>query len=542
MSEHFYLFSSFKDNPKFLFDGYCFVDNDFIHGQEGAKEYLRKKNKKITGGEDGCYVAIYSHEESFYFYNDFGGYKKILYYYDPINKSWAVSNSINILVNHLRENGIRITLNLPQLYFYAKTKGASTQQLISFNTIANNIYLLPTQTTLIVGKKGINIIKDNETIDIKLSYEEMLSKYVTIWRTRFETIFSSQEITVRQALTGGIDSRAVFSISNLARKKLGNLEKAQHSFSCTSIRGDKTDQLIAKKISNHYGYNLNSNIIRNNTDFLSGEDTYNRWKDLNVGLYFPIYFDARKINPFFINVSGGGGEKFRPFYSLNKKIKNFEDFIDYNINQLSNDNYKNHIKSDMLNSMNHLTSNSNTNPLYLHYSEFRSRLHSGLFPQISVDISPLNSKLLFDIAKSYNGKVTNTQILYDLIGLNEKLLKFSFDKVEKAPSIEQLSNLTMFSENSKYANKGDLFMGLENSSNKKCNEKISTYDYSHIRFLEKDMEKAFRNKEVNSIWEKSYIKGIEKSFDAFLKNKKFAHAVDGVPISCFIASNLFNIN
>ncbi|WP_156915609.1 MULTISPECIES: hypothetical protein [unclassified Psychrobacter] len=538
MSDSYYLFSSFKENPEFLFDGYCFVGSDFIFGNLGAKNYISENNTKIEGGEDGCYIVAHRQKEKFTFGSDYGGYKKVLYYYDPLNRVWAVSNSLRILVKHLRDFGVNITLNLSQLYFHALTKGVAAQQPVSFSTIANGIFLLPTNTTLVIDSFGLEIRNNNNNKyeNQKLSYNYMLSRYVAIWTARFETIFSDSSLVINQALTGGIDSRAVFSITSLARKKIVSSKKARHSFKCGKIRGDSADLDVAGKITEHYGYNLNENILKGEIRYLNGEETYSRWKNLSLGLYFPTYFDSRKTNPFHINISGGGGEKYRPYYRQSRD-DTFEKFIERNLSQMESISSQIEMEGAMLNSMRYLDANNQKDPLQLHYSEFRNRLHSGFFSQFIVDISPLNSHLLSDIADSFSDKISSSQLLYDLINLEPEVLNFDFDKKEKAPKVHHISDLTLLDGFGESIQKGKLYLDSNNLEER--NTDISSKSNAYTYYLEKDVEKAISTKEVNHIWDKDFINNVESKVRRLSDGERLTHAMEGISISSLIASSMF---
>lgn len=535
MSNSYYLLSSFRENPDFLFDGYCFVDSDFIFGEGGYKKYIAEKGSRIIGGEDGCYVVAYRDNDEYLISNDYGGYKKILYYYDPIGKVWAVSNSLNILVKHLREFGINIVPNLSLLKFHSSAKGVASQQPVSFDTIARGIYLLPTCTTLKIINQKIQI-ENNIRFEKNLNYSEVFSRFISIWIARFQTIFSEDSVFIRQALTGGVDSRAVFSLTSLARKELKNQELATHSFNCGKIRGDSKDLEVATEISDHYGYALNSDTLKVRPSYLNGMQTYERWKNLSLGVYFPIYFDARSIDPMLINISGGGGEKYRPYYRINAE-DNFEKFSMRNASQIKDYSSQFEVNTNILNSMKYLTSKSNQDPLQIHYAEFRNRLHSGFFPQFIVDISPLNSYLLAEIANDFPKKINSSQLLYDLINLEGEALSFDFDKDNKKPTQLHISELTSFNKSHTLISKGKCY--FEDGLIKDNRVLSNSYDNSHLMYLEKDLNNAFSNDAIKSIWSKDFLNEVENRAEELFESKKLPHAIEGIPISCFIASSIF---
>ncbi len=535
MSDSTFLLSSFHDNPEFLFDGYCFVDNDYIFGEGGAKRYISETGNKIEGGEDGCYVVAYSRKDEYTISCDYAGYKKILYYYDPLLKAWAVSNSLSILIDHLKKNGVLVTPNLSQLYFHAQVKDMFGQQLSSFSTIANNIMLLPTCCNLIISRKGMRI-ENIETLDEAkgMSYQDILSKFISVWSARFENIFSNKDITIRQALTGGLDSRAMFSLTNLARKKV---DLAKHSFVCIKIKGDSSDLEVAEKITNYYGYSLNDNVLNQGRYFLNGEDTYKKWKNLSLGLYFPMYFDAKCINPLYINVNGGGGGRHKPVYQVGNEL-DFKSFTTIKVSKIDCLASQLDVRNQVVNSMNYLMNrNKEINPFSLSFIEFRSRMHAGLFPQSIVDLSPLNSYLLDPIAKRFQNKIADGQLLYDLINLDKDALNFDFDESSKEPTRKNLDSLTSFNESFEKRKKGQMYIDNDYLNNQaKYSE---SYDNSHIDFLRKDLDKALSNSFVKSIWQKSFIERVRLSADSFYKSGRIPHATAGIEMSCLLASSMF---
>ncbi|MGP9773041.1 hypothetical protein ACT3TN_03875 [Psychrobacter sp. AOP1-A1-57] len=537
MHQSFYLFSSFMNNPDFYFDGYCFVNSDYIFGEGGARKYIFEKNERILGGEDGCYFVSYLDKGRYVFSNDYAGYKKILYYYNPILKVWAVSNSLYALVSHLREEGINITPNLSQLYFHSKNKKSFAQQLTSFNTIANGIYALPTNTNLVIDRYGMRINSNAKKMtSVQSDYKSVLANFVSIWVSRFATIFSQSDIYIRQALTGGLDSRAVFSLTALAKKYLGGSQTAQHSFICNKTRGDNRDIDVAEEICNYYGYPLNSKVSQLEYRYIGSKDTYDRWKHLSLGIYFPMYFDARSIDPLNINISGGGGEKYRPFYRTTDEER-FEDFCSQQVSRVDRLVDQMEVKSNILNSMSTLRKGKN-DPFQIHYTEFRNRFHSGLFPQHIVDISPLNSYLLATVASDFQDSVKGSQLLYDLINLEKNALEFRFDDLKKAPTNEHIGNLTILDDFDINIEKGNMYLDKKSLiSISKSNE---TYTNSHLTYLENDLYEAYNDKFIQSIWSKQFLKNVDKDVEKILANNKLAHASEGLNISCFLASSIFS--
>ena len=546
-----YLFSSFIDNPEFFFQGYCFVDADYIFGLEGAEKYHRITGKRIGSGEDGCYITANKEYENYIFGSDHSGFKKIFYYKNPITKNWVVSNSINLMVEHLSEHGIRVSPNYEQLVFMA-AKGSFAQQLVSFNTIAAEIMLLPINTSLKIGKECLEINRNASEISLEKSYEELLYNFVEIWVSRFKTLLSNDKLFISQSITGGVDSRAVFALSHLARQEVKVY--ADYKLICTLTRGDPIDIDIAQKICSHYDYELNNkdNHTVNKKVKLTNLQKYEVWKDTSLGIYRPIYFPNKGINAFNITIGGGGGENHRPFYGKNIKasaddrfdlfIDRFCQNIDYNyLNNCEKDNLNNLLKQDMDMTIEHLSQqpeNQHLDKLVIHYRHFRNRLHAGLFPQYRSAITPLSSKLLDCIANEENiDKLENSQILYDLINLVEGLLDFSFDRQDKEPTANNLKDLVKIKKDMKYVEGKSYIGNVDNTSFPQEKEQGGS---NPLFYLNKDFEAACESSFVKSVWSEEFIESAQEIMTKALLAGRLTHATDGMEISTIISTAMIN--
>ncbi|MBE0444164.1 hypothetical protein [Psychrobacter sp. FME5] len=534
-----YLLSSFKNNPERLFQGYCFAKEDFIFGQSGADKYFEHTGKQISYGEDGCYVLAKKVEKGFLIGSDFSGFKKILYFYDKASSVWAVSNSLSLLINHLKEHSINVTPNVA-LLMMSTERLSFTQQPITFDTIANEIKILPVNTLLTIGGSCLKIEKINDIGSDTIDYRQILINFVNIWISRFSTLLSNDELFIRQGLTGGLDSRAVFSLSNLAYHQIDTKNTAEYRLACHVIKGCDKDIKVAEKITKYFGYKLNAKTRYSDTIYhLDAEEKYLTWKNLCLGVYQPIYFPSTKVDYRKISIGGGGGENHRTFYGNNPKTTTYNDSIRYLCSKLDNPEQMVDLAINLFETLSVMQDvdhcGDDIDALLLHYRHFRNRFHTGLFPQYQISFTPLSSRYLANIATKKNfEKVKSSQVLYDIINITDKLIDFPYDKVAKNPSSNTLSQLTKLREELSITT-GTIY--AENNSNEKVTS--SKPIEKTLEYLKKDFDKACKSKLVQKLWSNSFINKASQDLDEAISRGRFNHASEGSSISLIIAAALF---
>lgn len=414
------------------------------------------------------------------------------------------------------------------------------QQPITFNTIANEIKILPINTSLSIGENTLKIDKIDKIETQNTNYHDMLLSFVNIWLSRFLTLLSCKDIHIQQGLTGGIDSRALFSLSNYAYHNVEKKNSADYRLVSSLTRGDDTDMRIAQMITNHYGYELNDKSSTSyNSESLTNEEKYLGWKNICIGLYHPIYFPTTEIDFRRVTIGGQGGENHRIFYAKNSKIKVYNDFIKNLCHKVKDSDLKIDLAIDLYETLIQMQETDmcgdEIDPLILHYRHFRSRFHSGLFPQYRVSFTPLSSRYLNSIAIKENAnKMQSSQILYDLINITDGLLDFPFDKSNKAPKDSNLDKLTTVSPNLKIES-GTVYSGVKvYKEDKSLGSKKPLFKY-----LKEDFDKACNTEIVKKVWSKDLISEASETLDEAIRNKRFSHATEGVSISAIIATGLF---
>ena len=267
-----------------------------------------------------------------------------------------------------------------------------------------------------------------------------------IWGSRYLTILSNENIALHQDLTGGLDSRSIFSF---IVKDMGLIADSLKTgrLKINSEPAKTKDFEIAQRLLNLFDIDVNSRINKKYmVDKVSSEEAYATWKYFNVGRYSPIIFPIYNFNPSVIELGGEGGEDNRNFYGK-QPDGSFEEFHTY-INK-----YKHYFSTEeryaqwlgqVKESLSVLKEDSELDPSILHYKEFRSNAHTSKNPKSRFKFGVLGSKYFDSISQLSSVEKTKTgQVLYDLIYSNcNRLLYIPFDEEKKGMSDENISKLT----------------------------------------------------------------------------------------------------
>lgn len=536
-----YILSSFKKNPEFFFQGYCFDKENFIFGQEGADKYYEATGRKVALGEDGCYVCAKKTKDGYEIGSDYSGFKKILYFKDEKSGNWAVSNSLILLIKHLAEYSIKVTPNI-QSIMMMHVGITVFQQPVTFNTIANEIKILPINSILSIGRNSLEIKKVDDATFLETDYHKIMINFVKIWSSRIATLLSYKDFFVQQGLTGGLDSRSVFSLSHIARQ--GEEVNSDYRLISNLTGGDDIDIKVAQKIANHYNYKLNdkSPSLSYEPKNLSTQARYSIWKDTSLGLYHPIYFPGFEIDYRKISIGGHGGENYRIFYAKNPKIYDYDSFIESLSKSLKDPKLKIELANELRETLSKIreadTYGNEMDPLILHYKHFRNRFHSGLFPQYRVTFNPLSSRYLANIVSKKNfQKIESSQILYDLISLTDQLIDIPYDDSKKYPSKKNINELIKINVNLSPI-LGVVYAGVPHK-----NKDNSLQTKRHpIEYLREDFDKACQSQLVKNIWSASFIKKAANNLSEAEKFKKFKNAKDSISVSTIIATGIFEVS
>ena len=442
-------FISSESNLKEIrfFDGYAFSNVDLIVGNKGFSDFC-KDGKQLNGYEDGNYVLFEQLSDTLYkLSRDYHGYYPLFYY--KSEDYWCISNSIIYIAECLKSKDIAFSYDESNIEIW-KSELALALQLSSHNTFIREIKVLPVNRDIIIFKStdenkiALNKRGKNELIED--NYDDALRECLKIWGSRYLTILSNENIALHQDLTGGLDSRSIFSF---IVKDMGLIADSLKTgrLKINSEPAKTKDFEIAQRLLNLFDIDVNSRINKKYmVDKVSSEEAYATWKYFNVGRYSPIIFPIYNFNPSVIELGGEGGEDNRNFYGK-QPDGSFEEFHTY-INK-----YKHYFSTEeryaqwlgqVKESLSVLKEDSELDPSILHYKEFRSNAHTSKNPKSRFKFGVLGSKYFDSISQLSSVEKTKTgQVLYDLIYSNcNRLLYIPFDEEKKGMSDENISKLT----------------------------------------------------------------------------------------------------
>lgn len=534
-----FLFSSALKNPNRLFDGYCFKDRDYIWGHEGAEKYEKATGTWVSGSEDGCYASIKREDDGFLVQSDFWGYKKIYFYHSA--EIWAFSNSLLIFFEHLRENGILLSPNKPVLESILLRKIAF-EQVFSFDLIARGLQLLPSGHELQIGKSGARVKRVFRRQSTG-TYRDVLSTALETWIGRIETLLIAGSILPVSALTGGLDSRAVFAILHRARIRAG-LGESAFKLNCHSIKGDTTDLQVATDICQRMNLSLNLPQERN-AAVLAGDEAVDVYTTYCLGVYHPIYFPGHSAHPLDVSFGGGGGENYRPFYTvkiprLRLKFWKPHDpwtlFVTRISKGFSSSSTTLSVESMLHAGMEKLKeiAPDQQDLLMLHYQHFRNRFHVGRGKQTQVEFDPLGSSLMDDVARcAGQDRLQRGQLNYDIMySLVPSLLGIPFDKAWKTPSSDVIANLTR-AEIGLAADPGRVFI----SDVPLASARIDAS--SKFEALLGRLHKALDSDLPRELLGPDVIADAASSVQKAIASGRFFHATSGVTTAAVLAAGMF---
>lgn len=520
-----FLCASNLDNPKKMFQGYCFVGSDYIFGEEGRSKFEEEYEVSIEGGEDGCYVVSSFQDDVYSFSCDYSGNKKIFYYWD--NGFWVVSNSIFLIVEHLKKSGIFIKPNFSQLATISVDKGNAFNQIYSENTFVDNIKLLPVGYTLEVSTSNIRFVFVKPDIIIS-SYEEGLKLFISTWISRLAGLIESG-VEIQSDLTGGADSRTVFALLTKAVEVAGASEKPK--IRSGSTPDNDLDLRIATAITEKYDFLINDRL-KTKIQRYSAMESYHSWKTLCLGVYHPVYFPNNGPNSNIVRLGGAGAENHRKFY----KFDDPESFISYYKDKVIPTFLSYNVASDLKKEFKRINNlGLKVDPLVVHYRQYRNRMHSGRSPQYSALFNPLGCRVLDKVSELAGDiRIENGQLNYDLMAsLLPSILDIPFDSKSKELNEIRQDNLTIVD------GWGGVLPGKVFLSDLPP-AKFEKYSKSTLDLLNEDFQFAKKTEFVNEYFSSDFIKRSEQIMEDALNNNRFPHATSAQGIVAIIAAGLFD--
>jgi len=537
-----FLFSSTTQNPERFFQGYFFHGTDYVTGEEGFERFREARGVERPEREDGCYVLAERENSGYYrFSTDYAGYKKLFYFWD--DGFWVVSNSLYRIAEHLRRHGYPVLPDHSQLAamategtFYRSGRGSFFAQLTSFDTLVRGVRLVPADYALRIGSSGYRLEKAPR-LPRQGNYRDRLERFINTWIGRLSTLAREPAVRISCDLTGGLDSRTVFSLLLGALRDCDRDVANRLQICCGGGRGTGKDHLIASLLCRRFSMPLNGPLGRKQA-WLNGKTSYALWKDLCLGVYHPILFPGAFPTGEIIRLGGAGGENHRPFYAQFLGAPSAETFVARRTRNIRPASARRGFEAALQQAIGRVTEDA---PEYLdilacHYRHSRNRFHAGREPQYTVKFLPLASKLLDDVtAVAGKARFHAAQVHYDILyNLSPELLDLPFDRGHKRPGRGVRRNFTAITILP--ATPGTCFIGEVRAPRQATRKGKKTA--SAIAFLREEFDVA-RNGFAADFLGHWYVRRAAAALERAVHDGGFSSPVQSKRVAAIIACTMF---
>lgn len=432
-------FIAFNDGPEpqRLLVGYGFAGRDMIIGDEGRVAWEAAQNKLLRGGNDGTYASIEKSGNVIRIETDYAGHMPIFYYHD--GRVAAASNSIVRLVEHLRCVDVDVRPNPAEVL----ARGADffpLHQLATFETAVAGVSLLPTGCALRI-EAGHCIVEPLRR-RARTEYHDDLRAFICTWASRIATLLDSGRFFISVDLSGGLDSRTVFSLFHLVMRDappqwMERVKIYSHGFLSPCDPQIAEEVLQASEQALPHGYRWQRSFSVFPTWGLAPVpigDPVRVWWFKCGGLYSPNYLTSVQPDPAIVLFGGGGGGGFRNFYG--KFFPTPALFAASCERRIGPSDHASWLSEHILSTFNRLRrrEGDEVEPMILHYREFRGRLHGGLRSRSRISLMPIASELLEVATRSLSvDAIGEGQIFHDIIGnCAAPLVGVRFDQESKS--------------------------------------------------------------------------------------------------------------
>lgn len=529
--------SNTEELPDRLFSGYAFVGSDLIFGSSGARDFEDHHGDFIGGGHDGCYISCWRHAGALEVTTDYSGYKKIFYYWSQ--DYWVVSDSFVAIVASLRENGVRIRPRYASLAS-AGYGGMAMSQVMSHYTAVEGVKIAPLHRRLRISDRGVELDAQGATSEGRhegepaSSYRELLQRHVSAWVARFQYFLATPGLQLSFDLTGGLDSRVNFAMFLAAKERLEpNRIVSVPRINC-GVTSDGRDLEVAEAVTSHFDVELNGPRTKPRRR-LNGEQRFQRWREVCLGTYYPIYFPSAEMTPDEIFLGGGAAGNQRPVYERHLREASVDRFVQAHVNRVETEIFRPELTADLQEFFSSLPSNrSDTQKLIEHYRFFRGRMHSGRSAQYRVQFTPFGSSSLDAAYSALNEeRVQTVQLNYDMMAsLAPDLLEIEFDKKRKNPSRRVRELLTLVDIDESHT--GGRFWGdrpeIEEAPTSPTSETVDS-EFNHLVAA---YELALQDTFVSKFYSGGILARADEAIDHLQENGKFSHPSKGAPVSAVL--------
>jgi hypothetical protein len=427
-----YIRSSADDSVPQYFSGIAFAEDCAVLSFSGLAEYIRS-GRNILALVDGRFSLCAKIEEYVYFLTDHTGQDCWFYFQD--REFYAVSNSFYALAEYLHKKNGALTLRRHNAFMFGLNHSSGDQPYCN-DTMLEGIRILPRDSYIVIRESRFHInkhdsIKPIETYD---EYIQSVEGYIDRWSSRILTINELVGANrVRCDISGGVDSRIVFGLTNKSKLKFGEVKYS-------SNKKWESDYRIASILSAHYGFNIDNSEVSVGRS-LGAQETLKIYLNGNAGIYRNLYYPKHRMNTKSLHLHGGGGENLRGLqlgsaWKYLNRIKQFfnslDDFEEFKLEYLT------------WYDQNDIDPHSDDSTL-LHYRNFRGRFHFGrnwfreLVNPLLTPLAATSAERMSDYLISKN--LDPRALQFDLLYLCDPVLAFlPFDSEAKAFRFEDLNN------------------------------------------------------------------------------------------------------
>lgn len=302
--------------PDAFLSGMAIGERDIVI-DNGFQRYLETVKQAFSPADfpRGRYSLVVRQEDKLLAASDPFGQQALFYYYEPCSKSWAISNSYQLLKQRLEKLGVPLTADLGAAASFF-IDGPTGAQLNANATPIREIRAVPLAHYVVVDlKAGTLLLTDSGLSDLmheiyprgSRAYRDAMVEWVSTWSGVVRALCEQSGYQFQSDLSGGTDTRTMFALYLAAGLNLSNIQFVSNT------RAD-TDYAVAQQVSETFGFGLNERRMVPSVK-LSLKDTLRHWRFGNFGVYRPLYLNSVSFKSERIKVHGGGGGCLKRLFS-----------------------------------------------------------------------------------------------------------------------------------------------------------------------------------------------------------------------------------
>lgn len=497
--------TSEAENPANQFYGHALIGLDLVLGAQGMEQY----GTPIPPGHDGAYVTVAQiGQGETIIGTDGAGYAKLFLY--EANGRWAVGRSLAHLANYVSTQRWALGIDETTLGSLRLQPGLIAQQLISSQTLYNEVRMLSPREEVHVDSNGAMRVRRRE-FDQAQNYAEALDLGLTELVGRLATLMASG-IQVVSDITGGRDSRTVLAALRYAAPERLIGSNIRFRSNARQSRDYEVAQSLAKMSS--FAINTKPKLP---PSYRSAEGAFDLWRNHDLGVYYPVY-PAAKIESE-IALSGASGGAHRGVYK--------GDSLAASLDALRTPGIDNRLMSEIVERARHDANaeDPGSDEQLSHFRLFRNRIHGGRNPLRGYSLAPLASQSLNRASSVLDHTdLQSAQFYADVMfNLDPQLARHPYDQTHKAWGAEHRSRVTLV-EMRHDRTRGKIY----GERDPEVGESTPEAD-GYLQPYREAVVTASREVLESQLMPKSQVEKAMKSFDTATR-MGFGHALDALPV------------